>query len=760
MNNGKGNVVSDVAKGFVKKKIILFLLGGSGGAAFSAILIALPLFIALLVVLGIISGGDSSNGSTCISTETVNEVCKSITVNGETMSVDDYVAHVITNEFGGAPEETLKAQAIAARSYGVAGAKKDSQGNCVISDTSEGFQTYAATASERSIQAAKDTSGMVLLNKDGNVARAEYSSNSLTKAYSSFGNTITMSERNLEIPRDWYSKNKTCSDDSLNKANSNKDAYGRTVYGCGHGRGMGQIAAKYLAEEKNYTYSQIIEYFYGKDSPYQWTLGSSNSSSSNCIGGNGSFQPLSTYTMLGAGLTKLNRALSETERNNINNYINSEVDKAGYGTGAAVAAAGQALTHGLEQISPGYKLGYYWAGGHGDTTIGFKSTWGTNQGIVYTYGGNPTGPEEGMDCSGFVSWAIRNACDSSYTDDVSGTFEGFGSSVALSNAKSGDVITNAGHIILILKNNGDGSVTTAEESYSNGLIFNTYTADRVTQYKVVNMESWYKNRCKDTNPVTGNKRGSVSSSSSSNSSSSSSSSSDGSLKSQINSYLSSSAASGTWSVYVKNLKTNKVVDINASKKMNSASSIKLFVLASAYDKAKSGSVSEASFKANARKMIVYSDNSATNSVIDTIGGMSVVNSYVRKNGYSSTTLNRKFGGSYTSSGVNNYTSARDTGVLLEKIYNGSLVSSSYSKTMLDFLKNQNTRSKIPAGVSSGTVANKTGEIPDQGIENDSAIVYTSGADYVISVMSNTSNYSKAITDIAKISNIVYKYYNK
>ena len=253
--------------GELKKKIMLLIMSG-GGVSFLTFLIFIPLFIAVLVVLGLITSSNSSN-SNCISTQTVSSVCKSITVNGETMTVDDYVAHVITNEFGGAPEETLKAQAIAARSYGVAGAKKDSQGNCVISDTSEGFQTYAATASERSIQAAKDTSGMVLLNKDGNVARAEYSSNSLTKAYSSFGNTITMSERNLEIPRDWYSKNKTCSDDSLNKANRNKDAYGRTVYGCGHGRGMGQIAAKYLAEEKNYTYSQIIEYFYGKDSPYQ-----------------------------------------------------------------------------------------------------------------------------------------------------------------------------------------------------------------------------------------------------------------------------------------------------------------------------------------------------------------------------------------------------------------------------------------------------------------------------------------------------------
>ena len=121
-------------------------------------------------------------------------------------------------------------------------------------------------------------------------------------------------------------------------------------------------------------------------------------------------------------------------------------------------------------------------------------------------------------------------------------------------------------------------------------------------------------------------------------------------------------------------------------------------------------------------------------------------------------MNRYFGGKYTYSGINNYTSAKDTGYLLEKIYNGSLVSRKYSETMLGFLKNQNNRKKIPAGVSNGVVANKTGEI--DGIQNDSAIVYTSGADYVISIMSKTSSESKGIADIKKISNIVYKYYNK
>ena len=745
MDNGKGNVASNVVKGVVKKKIILLLLGGSG-AAFSAVLIALPIFIALLVVLGIISGG-SSDGSSCISTQTVGEVCKSITVSGETMSVDDYVAHVITQEFGGAPEETLKAQAVASRSYGVAGAKKDSQGNCVIGDTSERFQTYADTASDRAIQAAKDTSGMVLLDKDGNVARAEYSSNSLPKAYSTYGSTITMSERDLEIPRDWWEKNKTCSDSSLNQANSNKDAYGRTVYGCGHGRGMGQIAAKYLAEEKNYTYSQIIEYFYGKDSPYQWTLGSPTGSSSNC---GSTLTTLDHYTLGHAGLKILNRTLKDSEISNLESYINNEVDKAGYGTGNAVAAAGQSLVYGLEQM--GYYLGYCWGGDR--SSVGVGKSWGAPSSEC----NSPSNVHHyyGMDCSGFVSWAIRNGCNSSFGGPTTYEME-YGPHIDVKKAKPGDIMLDTdSHVRLVVKNNEDGTVITAESGGSAGdLNFSKHGNE--SGYNYIDMSAFYKKTCKDTNPATGNKRGSVSSSSSS---SSSSSTSDGSLKKQINSYISSSAVSGDWTVYVKNLKSGKTVNISATKKMVSASSIKLFVLAAAYDRAKSGSVSEASFKSNARSMIVYSSNDSTNSVINTIGGRSVVNRYIKKNGYSSTELNRMFGGSYTNSGVDNYTSAKDTGDLLEKIYRGTLVSSNYSKTMLDFLKNQNTRSKIPAGVPSGTVANKTGEIDEQGVENDSAIVYTSGADYVISVMSKTSNPIKARTDIKKISNIVYKYYNK
>ena len=234
-----------------------------------------------------------------------------------------------------------------------------------------------------------------------------------------------------------------------------------------------------------------------------------------------------------------------------------------------------------------------------------------------------------------------------------------------------------------------------------------------------------------------------------------------SLKSEISSYIKKSAASGTWSVYVKNMKKNEVVEINSTTRMNSASVIKLYVLATAYDKVNLGSLKESKISSDAEIMIKNSDNEATNRIISAVGGKSVVNSYISKNGYSSNTqLNRLLGGNYTSSGIDNYTTSKDVASLLEKIYNRKLVSSKYSDTMLRFLKKQNTRTKIPAGVSSGTVANKTGEISNQGVQNDAAIVYTKNADYVIVVMSTTSDNSKAINNIKEISRIVYQYYNK
>lgn len=57
--------------------------------------------------------------------------------------------------------------------------------------------------------------------------------------------------------------------------------------------------------------------------------------------------------------------------------------------------------------------------------------------------------------------------------------------------------------------------------------------------------------------------------------------------------------------------------------------------------------------------------------------------------------------SFTWDGHSNMTSAKDAGLILEKIYKAECVSAKYSKEMLNLLLHQTRRWKIPAGLPSG-----------------------------------------------------------
>ena len=212
-----------------------------------------------------------------------------------------------------------------------------------------------------------------------------------------------------------------------------------------------------------------------------------------CVGtSSGSLTALSNYNLHHEGLTKLNKSFSSDEVNEMNNFINSKVDEAGYGTGAGVAAAGQTLVSVLEQ--KGYYLGYYWGGDR--SSLGIGTSWGVNRGIAITRGGNATGPEFGMDCSGFVSWSIRMGCNSNYGSKTASGYKELNtkSLSSLNEAKPGDILVSSGHVILIIKNNGDGTVIAAEESYSSmGLIFNKYT--NLGNYSLRDRSSWYSTNC-------------------------------------------------------------------------------------------------------------------------------------------------------------------------------------------------------------------------------------------------------------------------
>ncbi|MBQ8307085.1 MAG: serine hydrolase [Blautia sp.] len=223
----------------------------------------------------------------------------------------------------------------------------------------------------------------------------------------------------------------------------------------------------------------------------------------------------------------------------------------------------------------------------------------------------------------------------------------------------------------------------------------------------------------------------------------------------------------SWSVYVKDLKTGDTLLLN-NKSMYAASTIKAFCMACVYDQVNKGKIKLTdTIKNRIWNLITVSSNDAFNAlVLTTLGGgnwkkgCQVMNEYLKAGGYSGSACHSSVHPSSYSSrndGLGrNQVSAKDAGILLERIYNGTCVNKTYSDIMLNTLLHQTRRSKIPAGVPSGIkVANKTGETSS--VQHDMAIVYGKKTTYVIAVFSTCGS---GASYIKKISKVVYDYLNK
>ena len=166
-------------------------------------------------------------------------------------------------------------------------------------------------------------------------------------------------------------------------------------------------------------------------------------------------------------------------------------------------------------------------------------------------------------------------------------------------------------------------------------------------------------------------------------------------------------------------------------------------------------------------MVTFSDNESFNEMIrlqtssgQFNAGARNVNRYLRNNGYENTAVLHTLSPSATEAegiGTNNVTSVGDCGLLLERIYRKKCVSKEASAQMLDLLLAQDTRTKIPGGLSEEIkVANKTGE--NDLSQHDIAIVYGEKTDYVICVMSENTK-SEEVNHIRTISALTYYYLN-
>ena len=149
-------------------------------------------------------------------------------------------------------------------------------------------------------------------------------------------------------------------------------------------------------------------------------------------------------------------------------------------------------------------------------------------------------------------------------------------------------------------------------------------------------------------------------------------------------------------------------------------------------------------------MIVLSDNTATNILIDRLG-IDRVNATLEAEGLKVTKLRRKlFDKAGMEAGLSNHVCAREIGLLLERMYAGTLVSPEASAQMLEILRNQKLNGKMPFFLKPRGIAcaHKTGE--DDGITHDVGVVYAKNP-FVLCMLSEETDvpgFERLIQDVA------------
>jgi beta-lactamase class A len=253
---------------------------------------------------------------------------------------------------------------------------------------------------------------------------------------------------------------------------------------------------------------------------------------------------------------------------------------------------------------------------------------------------------------------------------------------------------------------------------------------------------------------------------------------------------------GKVAVAVKNLKTGEEFYLNADEPMPTASLIKLPVMVETYwqvdekkvkldttltlkkeDKVPGSGILTQHFSDGVtfplrdavRLMIVYSDNTATNMVIDQIG-LPSTSARMAKLGLKDTKLNAKvfradtridqeFGKKY---GLGS-TTAREMVKLLEMIDAGKVVSPEACKAMLGHLKACDDKEKMTRFLPAGTVvAHKTGSV--NASKTDAGIIYTRSGPVALCVLTDGNEDQRWVADnaaqvlIATIGNEVYAHF--
>ena len=402
-----------------------------------------------------------------------SSLCPSgITIDGVgTMHLEEYVAGVVSNEaYNSEGMEALKAQAVAARTYAL-----KITDYCQSSiENSTNAQTFTRDVNDRAREATNSTSGEILIDREGKIFAANYDSfcyddKDCPDAVKNSDGTYTVTY--TKVP--YGEKHKITLSDS--------SQYGRILPGQGHGRGMSQLLSYELAKDGK-SYREILSYFYSDGVEISLVLSPSNTDGATIVRG-----PISNY------LENANSSISD-----MNQYIYSQVSKAGIGTRDGVVAAATSLVSGFYNKT-GLKLPYELFPSGKYSGYGMDPSWGTNT-------GRGDYPLNGLDCSGFISWAIHNGGFGYELKNAqgwgnAGIKRSWSKGATDSSARAGDLIYNApassngtsGHIRMIIGVTSDGYIVAEASGKKNGVRINNISFTSTGSYYLVDMSSYYAN---------------------------------------------------------------------------------------------------------------------------------------------------------------------------------------------------------------------------------------------------------------------------
>lgn len=231
---------------------------------------------------------------------------------------------------------------------------------------------------------------------------------------------------------------------------------------------------------------------------------------------------------------------------------------------------------------------------------------------------------------------------------------------------------------------------------------------------------------------------------------------------------------GTYGIAVKNLKTGQTYYKNEHTRFDAGSLYKLWVMAVAFEQIQDGKLSNEEILDGEATTLNKTFNIASQSAEIAEGTitLSVKNALLQM-----TTISHNYAALLLAQRVklskiekflsdHNFSESSlgppkatpfDIALFFEKLYKGELANQENTQKMIDLLKKQTLNNKLPKYLPKNiAIAHKTGEIDF--FTHDGGIIFIDEGDYIIVVMSKSSEPALAEERIGQISKAVYSYF--